>query len=165
MNAAEEGVAFIALGANIDQPDARVREALVHLHGAPFGQVVAASSLYRTAPVGMLDQPDFINAVAALRTSLAPFVLMQALLALEARLGRVRGERNGPRRIDLDLLAFDARRISLPELQLPHPRAAGRAFVLLPWREIAAEFVVAGLGSVAELADRLPPAEIHRLEA
>lgn len=165
MSGSATSLAFVALGANIGEPEAQLREALALLDAAPFGRVEAVSPLYRSAPVGLLEQPDFVNAVAALRTSLAPLELMRALLELETRLGRVRAERNGPRRIDLDLVAYDGRRIELPELQLPHPRLAGRAFVLLPWRDIAPDFHVPGLATVAELARRLPPSEIHRLEA
>lgn len=164
MNAAATALVYVALGANIDAPIERVREAMRCLGAAPFGHVVARSSLYRTAPVGKLDQPDFINAVVALQTALAPRDLMQALLDLEARLGRVRGERNGPRRIDLDLIAYDRRRIDTPGLQVPHPRAVERAFVLVPWAEIAPDDLVDG-ERVAELAARLSCHDIARIEA
>ena len=135
------------------------------LDGAVFGQCVARSSLYLSAPVGIAEQPDFVNAVVELRVATSPQRLIEALLALELQLGRVRRQRNGPRRIDLDLLAFDARRIDTPELVLPHPRIAERAFVLLPWQEIAPDFIVPGLGRVAELASRLSPSVIRRIEA
>ena len=156
--------ACVALGANIDGPVERVREAMQRLDAAPFGRVTARSSLYRTAPVGLLDQPDFVNAVVLLLTPLSPRDLMQALLALEADLGRVRAGRNGPRRIDLDLIAYDVRRIDTPELQLPHPRAAGRAFVMVPWAEIAPDVDLDG-ERVAERAARLPRHDIARIEA
>ncbi len=157
-------LACVALGANIDAPVERVREAMRLLDGTPFGRIVARSSLYRTAPVGKLDQPDFINAVAILQTPLAPFALMQALLDLEARLGRVRAERNGPRRIDLDLITYDARLIDTPELQLPHPRALERAFVMVPWAEVAPEAEIRGQ-RVADVAARLSCHDIARIEA
>lgn len=161
---APNALACVALGANIDAPIERVREAMRRLDAAPFGRVSARSSLYRSAPVGRLDQPDFVNAVVLLLTPLSPLGLMQALLALEADLGRVRAERNGPRRIDLDLIAYDARRIDTPELQLPHPRAAGRAFVMLPWADIAPDAEIDG-ERVADRAARLPCHDIARIEA
>lgn len=157
--------AFIALGANLDDPAARLREALSRLDDSACGRIVACSSLYRSAPVGMLDQPDFVNAVVELRTGLCPLQLMRGLLRLEAAMGRIRGERNGPRVIDLDLVAFDARVLATPELQLPHPRALERAFVMLPWSEIAPDFRPFGGEAVRVLASRLLPADIHRLDA
>jgi 2-amino-4-hydroxy-6-hydroxymethyldihydropteridine diphosphokinase len=160
VSAALQGHAWIALGANIDAPEARVREAMQRLDGAPFGQVVARSSLYRSAPVGLLDQPDFINGAVALLTPLSPIALMHALLDLEAQLGRVRGERNGPRRIDLDLIAFECRKLAIADLVLPHPRAGVRNFVLLPLSEIAPDLVLPGIGSVTELVAGLPVSTI-----
>lgn len=157
--------AFVALGANIDGPEARVRECMDLLDAPLFGRVVARSSLYRSAPVGRLDQPDFVNAVVALDTPLAPLALMQALLRLEATLGRVRDVRNGPRRIDLDLIVYGMRVMALPALVLPHPRAAERAFVLLPLHEIAADLVLPGHGAVAQLLALLPRSDIHRIAA
>ena len=157
-------LACVALGANIDSPVERVCEAMRWLDAMPFGRIVARSSLYRTLPVGKLDQPDFINAVVTLQTPLTPLALMRALLDLEARLGRVRAERNGPRRIDLDLITYDARLVDTPELQLPHPRALERAFVMVPWAEVAPDAVVGGQ-RVADLAARLPCHDIARIEA
>jgi len=159
------GRAFIALGANLDDPAARLREAMSRLDDQAFGCVVACSSLYRSAPVGRLDQPEFVNAAVELRTGLCPLELMRRLLQLEAAMGRARGERNGPRRIDLDLVAFDARVLAIPELQLPHPRALERAFVMLPWSDIAPDFRPFGGTEVRVLASRLLPADIHRLDA
>lgn len=164
MSDSATALAYVALGANIDAPEARVSEAMQCLDAAPFGRVMARSSLYRTAPVGKLDQPDFINAVVALQTSLAPRDLMHALLGLEARLGRVRGERNGPRRIDLDLIAYEDRHINAADLQLPHPRAGERGFVMVPWAEIAPDARIDGV-RVADLAARLPCHDIARIEA
>ncbi len=161
---APTALVWVALGANIDAPAERVREAMRLLDADPFGRVAARSSFYRTAPVGMLDQPDFVNAVVALQTPLAPLALMRALLELETQLGRVRAERNGPRRIDLDLIAYDARHIDTPELQLPHPRAIERAFVMVPWAEVAPDAVIGGQ-RVADLAARLPCHDIARIEA
>ena len=141
--------AYIALGANLDDPQAAVRAALAALDRLPDSRVTASSSLYRTAPIGLAGQPDFINAVAMLETGLAPEELLDALLDLEARFGRVRRDRNGPRTLDLDLLLYNDIELDLPRLILPHPRLHLRAFVLHPLAEIAPELAIPGRGSVA----------------
>ena len=133
--------AFVALGANLVEPQTQVRAALAELARLPQSTLVAASSLYRTAPVGLAGQPDFINAVAALDTSLSPDDLLEALFAIERSFGRVRKEKNGPRTLDLDLLLYDNEIIDTPHLHLPHPRLHLRAFVLEPLAEIAPERV------------------------
>ena len=141
--------AFVALGANIGEPVRHLRAAVEDMAALPGTAVVARSSLFRSAPVGLLDQPDFINAVAALETGLAPEELLDALLDLEARFGRIRRDRNGPRTLDLDLLLYDDLQLELPRLTLPHPRLHLRAFVLCPLAEIAPALAIPGRGSVA----------------
>ena len=141
--------AYVALGANIGDPVATVLAAFGALANLPDSRVVHTSSLYRTAPVGLKNQPDFINAVAMLETGLAPEELLDALLDLEARFGRVRRDRNGPRTLDLDLLLYNDIELDLPRLTLPHPRLHLRAFVLHPLAEIAPRLVIPGRGSVA----------------
>lgn len=141
--------AYVALGANLGDPASTVRAAFGALANLPESRVIRASSLYRTAPVGLAEQPDFINAVAALETSLAPETLLDALFDLEARFGRQRGEKNGPRTLDLDLLLYDEQRLALPRLTLPHPRLHLRAFVLFPLAEIAPALHIPGRGAVA----------------
>ncbi|HRE18519.1 MAG TPA: 2-amino-4-hydroxy-6-hydroxymethyldihydropteridine diphosphokinase, partial [Rhodocyclaceae bacterium] len=121
--------AFIALGANLGDPAAAIRlacEVLADLDGV---ELRAVSSLYRTAPIGLTGQPDFINAVAEIATDLDPQALLALLLGIEAAQGRIRHEKNGPRTIDLDLLLYDDLVLDLPELTLPHPRLHQRAFV------------------------------------
>lgn len=130
-------LAYVALGANLGDPASTVRAAFGALANLPESRVVHCSSLYRTAPVGITEQPDFINAVAALETTLAPEALLDALLDLEQRFGRIRAERNGPRTLDLDVLLYNDLEIDLPRLILPHPRLHLRAFVLQPLAEIA----------------------------
>ena len=142
-------LAYVALGANLDDPVAQVRAAFEALRHLPQSRLTRTSSLYRTAPVGVHGQPDFINAVAQLETGLAPEELLDALLDLEARFGRVRRDRNGPRTLDLDLLLYDHIELDLPRLTLPHPRLHLRAFVLHPLAEIAPGLVIPGRGSVA----------------
>ncbi len=141
--------AYVALGANIGDPTATVLAAFAALANLPDSRVVHTSSLYRTAPLGLKNQPDFINAVALLETGLAPEELLDALLDLEARFGRVRRDHNGPRTLDLDLLLYNDIELELPRLILPHPRLHLRAFVLYPLADIAPDLALPGRGSLA----------------
>ena len=141
--------AYVALGANLGDPKATVLAAFAALANLPESRVARCSSLYRTAPVGILSQPDFVNAVALLETTLAPEALLDALLDIEARFGRIRRERNGPRTLDLDLLLYDDIELDLPRLTLPHPRLHLRAFVLLPLAEVAPNLAIPRRGSLA----------------
>ncbi|HEX9194585.1 MAG TPA: 2-amino-4-hydroxy-6-hydroxymethyldihydropteridine diphosphokinase [Azonexus sp.] len=141
--------AYVALGANLGDPRATVLAAFAALANLPESRVARCSSLYRTAPVGILDQPDFVNAVAVLETSLTADALLDALLDIEARFGRIRRERNGPRTLDLDLLLYDDIELDLPHLTLPHPRLHLRAFVLLPLAEVAPDLAIPRRGSLA----------------
>ncbi len=142
--------AFIALGSNLDDPEEKVHQGIAALAALPHTQLAAASSLYRSAPVGHADQPDFVNAVVQLATTLAPQDLLAALLAIEKQFGRVRSLRNGPRVLDLDLLLYDAQSIAAPGLVVPHPRMHQRAFVLAPLLELAPACVIPGIGSAAD---------------
>lgn len=141
--------AYVALGSNLGDPEATVRAALTGLAALPDVSLHAASSLYRTAPIGYLNQPDFINAVAALDTHLTPHALLALLLALEIKFGRVRREKDGPRSLDLDLLLYDQQVLTSSELTLPHPRLHLRAFVIEPLCEIAPDLAIPGRGSAA----------------
>ena len=148
-------IAYIALGANLGQPVVQVQNAIHLLHTLPQTQLVNASSLYRTAPWGYLDQPDFINAVAAVDTSLTVDELFIALIELEQSFGRTRPFKNAPRTLDLDLLLYDDLTIESPSLTLPHPRMTERPFVMIPLQEIAPDIVIAGQGKVQEICARL----------
>ena len=128
--------AAIALGSNLDDPESHVRRAMDEIDALPATRVVARSSLIRTAPVGYADQPDFINACVLVETTLAPRALLNELLALEQRHGRVRDIPNGPRTLDLDIVVYGEARIDEPGLHIPHPRARERAFVTEPLREV-----------------------------
>lgn len=130
--------AYVALGANLGDPVTQVQWALAALGGVPHSRVVAASSLYRTAP-WEAQGPDFINAVAHLETRLTAPALLGALQAIEAQAGRERPYRNAPRTLDLDLLFYGEGRVSSPTLEVPHPRWRERAFVLHPLAELAPE--------------------------
>ncbi|HXE38459.1 MAG TPA: 2-amino-4-hydroxy-6-hydroxymethyldihydropteridine diphosphokinase [Azonexus sp.] len=142
-------IAYVALGANLGDPASTIRAAFGALANLPESRVVHCSSLYRTAPVGILDQPEFVNAVAMLETTLAPEALLDALLEVEQRFGRIRAEKNGPRTLDLDLLLYDDQFVELPRLTLPHPRLHLRAFVLQPLAELAPDLIIPGRGSIA----------------
>jgi 2-amino-4-hydroxy-6-hydroxymethyldihydropteridine diphosphokinase len=143
--------AYIALGSNLREPRRQLQAGFAALARLPDTQVVAQSSLYRSAPVGYADQPDFVNAVAALRTALAPRDLLDALLAIEREHGRVREFVNAPRTLDLDIALYGGRVIHEPGLSIPHPRMHERAFVMVPLAEIAPDVMVPGLGRVREL--------------
>ena len=143
--------AYIGLGANLGEPEAQVRSAIAALGKLPKTLLVKASPLYRSAPVGYKDQPDFVNAVAKIETELAPEALLKELLAIEARFGRTRTFPNAPRSVDLDLLLYGDQIIVQPGLTVPHPRMHERAFVLAPLAEIAPDAVVPGKGTVAVL--------------
>ncbi|POZ61453.1 2-amino-4-hydroxy-6-hydroxymethyldihydropteridine diphosphokinase [Chromobacterium alticapitis] len=158
-------LAYVALGSNLEQPDQQVRAALAALGHLPGSALLRHSSLYRTAPVGYADQPDFINAVAALDTALPPAELLAELFAIEQRFGRERSFRNAPRVLDLDLLYYDGVISDGPELILPHPRMRDRAFVMVPLAEIAGGKTLPGVGDVAALAAALACDGIEKLDA
>jgi len=146
--------AYVALGSNLDDPARRVRSAIDALGRLPHSALLAHSALYRTAPVGYADQPDFINAVVLLQTELPPRALLEELMVLEREAGRERGIPNGPRTLDLDLLLHGAACSDDAQLTLPHPRMHERAFVLLPLAEIAPDLRVGDHGTVRQLAAR-----------
>ncbi len=143
-------IAFIGLGSNLSGPREQISRALQALDSLPHTKVLAQSSLYRSAPVGFLEQPDFINAVAKLETALNPRALLDALLNLERECGRTREFRNAPRTLDLDVLLYDDLRYHEHGLTIPHPQMHLRAFVLQPLLEIAPDCAIPGIGSVKE---------------
>lgn len=147
--------AFVALGSNLRDPRVQIQRGFAALAALPRTSLNARSRLYRTPPWGVADQPDFINAAARLETSLEPRALLDALLAIEVDAGRVRGVRNGPRILDLDLLLHGDRIIDEPDLVVPHPRLHERAFVLLPLADVAPELEIPGHGRVVDLLARV----------
>jgi 2-amino-4-hydroxy-6-hydroxymethyldihydropteridine diphosphokinase len=157
--------AFIGLGSNLGEPESKVRQGIAALAELPQVQLVAASSLYRTSPMGNTDQPDFVNAVAQVSTELSPISLLAAMFAIERHNGRKRLFRNAPRTLDLDLLLFDADIISAEGIEVPHPRMHERAFVLAPLIEIAPACVIPGLGPAADWLARCGDQAIVRLAA
>lgn len=128
--------AYVALGANLDDREASLREAVRRLGEDPDLAVGRVSAIYETAPVGYTDQPSFLNMVVELKTALAPVALLRRLLAVEQAMGRVREIRWGPRKIDLDLLLYGEESMESAELTLPHPRMGERAFVLVPLKDV-----------------------------
>ncbi len=144
--------AFIGLGSNLDEPVRQIDAAFAGLASLPNTLLIARSPSYRSKPVGPRDQPDFINAAAALLTELDAPALHAALRALEVALGkRPPPVRFGPRRIDLDLLVYGTSVIDTPQLKVPHPRLHERAFVLYPLFDIAPALWIPGRGRLATL--------------
>ena len=152
--------AFIGAGANLDEPVRQIRQAQDELEKSPGVTLLSASSLYRTQPVGPVEQPPFINAVFSLEPEIGPHDLLSLLLDIEQKMGRVRGERWGPRVIDLDLLFYGEEIIKEQGLEVPHPRLHERRFVLAPLAEIAPDVVHPVIKkSVSELLAGLPPGD------
>lgn len=156
-------LAYVALGANLGSPIVTVNAAIGHLDGIPESRRLAGSSLYRTAPVGLRHQPDFINAVVAMETALTAEALLEQLFAIEAHFGRQRSVRNAPRTLDLDLLLFGDLELRTDPLTLPHPRMHERAFVLAPLAEIAPTLEIPGQGRVADLLAACADQRIERI--
>ncbi len=144
-------VAYVGLGSNLDAPQRHVTQALRELGAIPATRVLGCSSLYRSEPLGHAPQPEFVNAVAALDTSLDAETLLDELQAIEARHGRARSFQNAPRTLDLDLLLYDDAVHHSPRLTVPHPRMHERAFVLRPLIELAPEIAVPGHGRARDL--------------
>lgn len=155
---------FVALGSNLDHPVLQVQQALREIDELPETALVKISALYETAPVGVLDQPPFVNAVAQVTTTLSPHDFLARLHAIEAQHGRVRKsaneEKNGPRTLDLDILLFNDMSINERGLTIPHPRMHERAFVLVPLVEIAPDIAVTGKGVAKTLLATLDTAGI-----
>jgi len=143
--------AYIGLGSNLEEPIQQVRTALKELDQIKLTRLVQHSSLYRSDPVGPAGQPDYINAVAEIKTRLKPRPLLQALQAIEQDHDRVRIQRWGPRTLDLDLLIYADQQINEPDLIVPHIMIAERSFVLFPLAEIAPDIQIPGLAPMAEL--------------
>ena len=147
-------IAYIGIGSNVGEPQAQVARALRELEGLPDTRLIRHSSLYETEPVGLRDQPGFINAVAIVETALPPRALLDGLLEIERRHGRVRALKNGPRTLDLDVLLYGSLRVNDDGLTIPHPRMHERGFVLEPLLEVDADCMIPGLGRAAQFRQR-----------
>ena len=148
-------IAYIALGSNLQSPQRQLQAGFAALALLPQSRLMRRSSLYSSAPVGYADQPDFVNAVAALHTALSPRALLDALLAIERHHGRAREFTNAPRTLDLDIVLYGEHTISEAGLLVPHPRMQQRAFVIVPLAEIAPDAIVPGHGRVRDLLARV----------
>ncbi|HFD81104.1 MAG TPA: 2-amino-4-hydroxy-6-hydroxymethyldihydropteridine diphosphokinase [Gammaproteobacteria bacterium] len=158
-----EVTAYIGLGSNLQEPRAQLRSALEALAELPQGRLAAVSSLYRSAPMGPQDQPDYLNAVARIETALEPEPLLDTLQAIERAQGRVRTRRWGPRTLDLDLLLYGERIIDSERLSVPHPGLAERDFVLCPLAELDAGLEIPGQGPVQQLLACCPSDGLTRV--
>jgi 2-amino-4-hydroxy-6-hydroxymethyldihydropteridine diphosphokinase len=155
--------AVIAFGANLDGPEAQVRRAFAEVGALPGTRLLACSPLYRTAPVGFAAQPAFVNACALVETALGAHELLEALLAIERRHGRVRDVPNGPRTLDLDIVLYGDEALHEPGLTVPHPRAHERAFVLAPLLDVWPDAMIPGRGPAAAFRERVRDQPIERL--
>lgn len=157
--------AYVAVGSNLDDPRQQVSRAFARLAQLPESRLVLRSPLFRSAPLGPQDQPDFINAAAGMLTRLEPLAMLQALKALEKDLGRAQPVvRWGARRIDLDLLIHGSTSLTSEALTLPHPGMPVRNFVLYPLCAIAGDAWVPGLGLVRDLTARVSAQGLQRLD-
>ena len=160
--------AFVALGSNLagnlDRPASQVIRAFQAIDKLPKTKLVKQSSLYQSAAVGYLNQPDFINAVVEISTQLSPETLLEKLLNIEHEAGRERPFANAPRVLDCDLLLYDEAIINTENLTLPHPRMLERGFVLLPLAEIAPDLIIPNGGNVVKLALAFQNQAIKKLE-
>ena len=158
--------AFVALGGNLGDVQTTLMEAIWALESLPQSSLRAQSSIYRSAPWGRTDQPEFLNAVVEIQTRLAAIELLNRLLEIEERFGRVRDpeDRWGPRKLDLDLLAYGDQEINEPGLHVPHPRLKERAFVLVPLAEIAPSLQLPGLDRVDAMLAQVDSSEVRVLD-
>jgi 2-amino-4-hydroxy-6-hydroxymethyldihydropteridine diphosphokinase len=158
--------AYLGLGSNLDDPAAQIARAIAALEALPDCTLRAVSSFYRNPPMGPQDQPDYVNAVVALDTRLAPRALLAAMQAIERSQGRDRdGQRWGPRTIDLDLLVYGNTVLDEVHLQVPHPGIAERAFVLVPLAEIAPKISIPGQPELAVLLAAVDRASVVPMAA
>lgn len=156
--------AYVALGSNLGGPVRQVRSALAELDALEGVRLLEHSPLYRSPPLGPGTQPDYVNAVALLETTLDPHRLLDRLQAIEQRHGRERGVRWGPRTLDLDLLLYGEQRIASPRLRVPHPELGRRPFVLVPLYDIAPDLELPGLGPLADLLPALGAAGLALID-
>ena len=154
--------AFIGIGSNIEPREKYIEQALQTLGNHEQITIVAKSSIYETAPVGYVDQNDFLNMVIEIKTSLSSIELLHFCQKTELDLGRKRTIKNGPRTLDLDILVYNNENRSLEDLTIPHPRLHERAFVLVPFNEIAPNFILPNLGlRIKDLLNELPISELQ----
>ncbi len=157
-------VCYIGLGSNLADPAEQVERAFEFLESVPEISLLSKSSLYRSGAMGPVDQPDYVNAVAKVSTTLDARALLLALQRIECLRGRKRGVRWGPRVLDLDLLVYGDEQIDELRLKVPHPGIAERNFVLLPLLEVAPNLTLPGLGRIADISINMLEPPISRIE-
>lgn len=155
-------VAVFSLGSNLGERFDYLQGATNALRATPGLKVTGISSVYETTPVGLANQPDFLNLVVVTESTLPSMVMLERALAIEDAYARVRLVPGGPRTVDVDLIAVGDRQLAGESLTLPHPRAHERAFVLTPWHEVDPEAVLVGHGRVADLLAGVDPSGVHR---
>lgn len=155
--------AFIGLGSNLDHPQQQLQNAVAKLSALPDIQDITLSPIYASQPVGPQDQPDYLNAVLTCKTSLSPQELLKQLQDIESQQGRVRSIRWGARTLDLDILLYDDLCLTQPDLVIPHPEMARRAFVLYPLADIAPAELTIGARSLSQLLAACPADGIQRI--
>lgn len=154
--------AFVALGSNLDQPAQQLEQALAALNALPDTTLAGCSSFYTSPPMAGMDQPDYVNAVAALDTTLAPLALLDALQGIETRQGRERHTRWGARTLDLDMILYGDQQLSCERLTVPHYGMAERAFVLIPLFELAPDLTLPDGRQLTTLLAQCPPQTLFR---
>ncbi|MDO8827892.1 2-amino-4-hydroxy-6-hydroxymethyldihydropteridine diphosphokinase [Methylophaga sp.] len=157
-------LAYIGLGSNLENPLQQIKTAIEDLQSVADINIVSVSSLYQSPPMGPADQPDYINAVLALETSLNPHQLLDALQSVEQLHGRVRKRHWGERTLDLDILLYGDQILDDERLQVPHPGMRERAFVLYPLAEIAPDILIPGIGALQEILPLCPQGDLQQVE-
>jgi len=157
-------LAYIGLGSNLENPLQQIKTAIEDLQSVADINIVSVSSLYQSPPMGPADQPDYINAVLALETSLNPHQLLDALQSVEQLHGRVRKRHWGERTLDLDILLYGDQILDDERLQVPHPGMRERAFVLYPLAEIAPDIHIPGIGALQEILPLCPQGDLQQVE-
>lgn len=157
-------LAYIGLGSNLENPLQQIKTAINDLQTLADITIVSVSSLYQSPPMGPADQPDYINAVLSLETTLPPHQLLDALQSVEQLHGRVRNRHWGERTLDLDILLYGDQILDDERLKIPHPGMHERAFVLYPLAEIAPEVEIPGIGALQEILPLCPQGDLQQVE-
>ncbi len=155
---------FIALGSNLENPKEQVKNGILSIKKINGIKILSESNLYETPPVGILDQPNFVNAVIKIHSDLNPYKLLDKLLKIEHIAGRIRVGKNGPRILDLDILLFNDLILNGKNLTIPHPRMHERLFVLMPLKDIDENIVIPNHGAIKHIINKLAPENINRIE-
>ena len=155
---------FIALGSNLENPKEQVKNGILSIKKINEIKILSESNLYETPPVGILDQPNFVNAVIKIHSNLNPYKLLDKLLKIENIAGRIRVGKNGPRILDLDILLFNDLILNGKNLTIPHPRMHERLFVLMPLKDIDENIVIPNHGAIKHIINKLAPENINRIE-